>query len=177
VIDSAGTPWLSFGSFWSGIKLVKLNAACTAPSEPQEWYDIAARPPEPCAPDTLAGNSAIEAPFIFKKNGYYYLFVSWDFCCRAEKSNYKMMVGRSRTVTGPYLDKSGRNMRLNGGTLLLEGDKNWYGVGHNATYAFDGKDYLIFHAYDAHDKGRSKLRIEELQWDNDDWPVVGGKKQ
>ena len=177
VIDSAGTPWLSFGSFWSGIKLVKLNATCTAPAEPQEWVGIAARPPDPCAPDTTAGNSAIEAPFIFKKNGYYYLFVSWDFCCRAEKSNYKMMVGRSKTVTGPYLDKSDRNMRLNGGTLLLEGDKNWYGVGHNATCTFDGKDYLIFHAYDAHDKGRPKLRIEELQWDKDAWPVVGGEKQ
>jgi arabinan endo-1,5-alpha-L-arabinosidase len=56
--------------------------------------------------------------------------------------------------------------------LFLQGDKNWYGVGHKAVCTFDGKDYLIFHGYDAADRGRSKLRIEELKWDNDGWPTV-----
>jgi arabinan endo-1,5-alpha-L-arabinosidase len=55
---------------------------------------------------------------------------------------------------------------------VLEGDKDWFGVGHNGAYTFDGKDYLIFHGYDAHDKGKSKLRIEEMQWDKEGWPVV-----
>ena len=172
IIDSSGTPWLSFGSFWNGIKLVKLNQEGSAPAEPQEWYTIAARPRDPSIPDADAGNAAIEAPFIFKKNGYYYLFVSWDYCCRAEKSTYKVVVGRSKKLTGPYYDKAGTDMRLNGGTLLLEGDKDWYGAGHNATASFDGKDYLIFHAYDAHENGRSKLRIKQLHWDKDGWPEI-----
>jgi arabinan endo-1,5-alpha-L-arabinosidase len=175
VVDDAGTPWLSFGSFWNGIKLMRLDAGLTKPAGPPEWYTIAARPRDPSTPDTAAGNAAIEAPFIFKKNGYYYLFVSWDYCCRAEKSTYKVVLGRSKKVTGPYYDKAGIDMRLNGGTLLLEGDKDWYGAGHNAVYTFGGRDYIIFHAYDAHDKGRSKLRIEELHWDKDGWPVMPAK--
>jgi arabinan endo-1,5-alpha-L-arabinosidase len=173
IIDSAGTPWLSFGSFWNGIKLVRLNPEGTAPAGPQEWYTIAARPRDPATPDSSAGNAAIEAPFIFKKNGYYYLFVSWDYCCRAEKSTYKVVVGRSKKLAGPYYDKAGTDMRLNGGTLLLEGDKDWYGAGHNAVYSSDGKEFIVFHAYDAHDKGRSKLRIKLLYWDRDAWPVIG----
>jgi arabinan endo-1,5-alpha-L-arabinosidase len=172
VVDDNNTPWLAFGSFWNGIKLVKLSPDMLSVAEPEEWYTIAARPRDFGLADTLAGNAAIEAPFIFKKNGYYYLFVSWDYCCRAEKSTYKMVIGRSKSVTGPYFDKKGVDMKFNGGTLLLEGDKNWYGVGHNGAYTFDGKDYLIFHGYDAADKGRSKLRIEIMQWDKDGWPVV-----
>jgi arabinan endo-1,5-alpha-L-arabinosidase len=171
-VDDNGTPWLAFGSFWNGIKLVKLSPDMLTVAQPEEWYTIAARPRDFGLADTLAGNAAIEAPFIFKKNGYYYLFVSWDYCCRAEKSTYKMVIGRSKSITGPYFDKKGVDMKYNGGTLVLEGDKNWYGVGHNGAYTFDGKDYLIFHGYDAADKGRSKLRIETMQWDKDGWPIV-----
>ena len=123
--------------------------------------------------DTVPGDGAIEGPFIFKKDNYYYLFVSFDYCCRGEKSNYKMMVGRSEKVQGPYVDKDGTPMNLGGGSLVLEGDKNWYGVGHNAVVSFDGTDYLVFHAYDASDSGKSKLRIEVLGWDKGGWPYVG----
>ena len=172
VTDDAGVSWLAFGSFWEGIKLVRLNAGLDSVARPEEWYTIASRPRDFATPDTAAGNAAIEAPFVFKKNGYYYLFVSWDYCCRAEKSTYKMVIGRSKNVSGPYYDRHGVDMRLGGGTLLLEGDKDWYGVGHNGTYTIDGKDWLIFHGYDAHDKGRSKLRVEELHWDEDGWPVM-----
>ena len=172
VMDDNNSPWLAFGSFWNGIKLVKLAADLLSVAEPEQWYTIAARPRGANIPDTSAGNAAIEAPFIFKKNGYYYLFVSWDYCCRAEKSTYKIVMGRSKNVTGPYYDKNGVDMKFNGGTILLEGDKHWYGAGHNGAYTFDGKDYLIFHGYDAADKGRSKLRIETLQWDKEGWPYM-----
>ena len=84
-----------------------------------------------------------------------------------------MMVGRSAKIEGPYVDKDGVPMNLGGGSLLLEGNKEWYGVGHNATVSFDGTDYLVFHGYDAADNGRSKLRIEKLTWING-WPVVQG---
>jgi arabinan endo-1,5-alpha-L-arabinosidase len=170
-MDETGTPWLAFGSFWNGIKLVRLNDRLDSVAQPEQWYTIASRPKDPALADSLAGNGAIEAPFIFRKNGWYYLFVSFDYCCRGEKSTYKMMVGRSEKIQGPYLDREGKPMLQGGGSLVMEGDKNWYGVGHNAVVSDPGGDLLIFHAYDANDKGRSKLRIEKLDWSNE-WPVV-----
>jgi arabinan endo-1,5-alpha-L-arabinosidase len=171
VVDGTGTPWLAFGSFWSGIKLVKLSDDRRSLAQPEQWYTIAARPGNPAIPDTAAGDAAIEAPFIFSRKGYYYLFVSFDYCCRGEKSSYKMMVGRSKEVQGPYLDRDGTPMIMGGGSLVLEGGPEWYGVGHNAVVSAADGDWLVFHGYDAKDKGRSKLRMEKLGW-IDDWPVV-----
>jgi len=172
VEDESGNSWLAFGSFWNGIKLVKLDKSLSVVAEPQEWYTIASRPRDFTIADSLAGNGAIEAPFIFRKSGYYYLFVSWDYCCRAEKSDYKLVVGRSKHIQGPYLDKSGKTMSQNGGSLLLEGDKSWYGVGHNAVYTFDNQDYMIFHGYEVKSHGMPKLRIEKLDWDAYGWPLI-----
>lgn len=172
IMDENNIPWLAFGSFWNGMKLVKLDSTLTAVAEPQEWYTVAARKRDYILPDSVADDAAIEAPFIYRHGKYFYLFVSFDYCCRGEKSTYKMMVGRSEKVTGPYADKDGVPMNLGGGSTVLEGDKNWHGVGHNAVAGFNGTDYLIFHGYDATDNGRSKLRIEKIAWVND-WPVVG----
>jgi arabinan endo-1,5-alpha-L-arabinosidase len=172
VFDENNTPWLTFGSFWEGMKLVKLNNDLASVAQPEVWYTIARRPRDFNTPDTSAGNAAIEGPFIFKKDNRYYLFVSWDYCCRGERSDYKVVVGRSDKVTGPYLDKNGVDLAKNGGTLVVEGDnKEWYGAGHNSAYTFNGKDYLIYHGYDAKDRGRSKLIINEIKW-VDGWPTV-----
>lgn len=172
ILDEEGQPWLSFGSFWNGLKLVKLNQALSGPAQPEEWYTIAARARDWQTPDSVAGKAAIEAPFIFKKDDYYYLFVSIDYCCRGEESTYKMAVGRSKELTGPYLDRQGTPMRSGGGTVLLEGGKDWHGVGHNSVYTFDDTDYLVFHGYDASEKGKPRLRIEKLQWDSQGWPLI-----
>jgi len=171
VIDENNTPWLSFGSFWNGMKMVKLNSDLISIAQPQEWYTIARRERSFDTEDTSAGSASIEAPFVFKKNGYYYLFVSWDYCCRGEDSTYKVVVGRSEKATGPYIDKDGKPLNSGGGTLFIEGNKNWNGIGHNSAYTFDGKDYYISHGYDANDEGRSKLIIKEISWSNE-WPVI-----
>lgn len=175
VVDDAGDPWLTFGSFWTGIKLVRLADDRLSVARPEQWRTIAGRHrywklDDADAGDTLS--SAIEAPFIFEKDGTYYLFVSWDRCCAGPNSTYKIVVGRSDRVTGPYLDRAGEDMRLGGGTLVVKGDSAWAGVGHNAAYTFDGTDYLVFHGYDLSDRGRSKLWIEEIEWDEDGWPHV-----
>ena len=172
ILAADGTPWMSFGSFWSGLKLVKLAPSLTALAEPQEWHSIAKRERSVLVDDAQAGPAEIEAPFIFHKGDYYYLFASWDKCCRGKDSTYKMVVGRSKELTGPYLDKTGRDMAAGGGSLLLAGNKDWAGVGHNSTYTFDGKDYLIFHAYENADHGLQKLKIAEIKWDENLWPVV-----
>ena len=86
--------------------------------------EIAARP----SPGQK-GDGAIEGTFIYKHGVYYYLFASIGYCCRGPLSTYRMVYGRSRSVTGPYVDADGLPMLEGGGTLLLKGDNNWYGVG------------------------------------------------
>lgn len=171
-LDDKGAPWLVFGSFWDGMKLVKLDSTFSKPAVPEKWVTVARRSRTEFMHDTLAGNAAIEAPFLFRKGKYYYLFVSFDYCCRGEKSTYKMMVGRSENIEGPYFDKEKKRMDEGGGSLVLEGNKRWNGVGHNAVCHFGGKEYLVFHAYDGKDNGRSKLKIMPLTWDENGWPVT-----
>lgn len=198
--DEDGDPWLTFGSHWMGIKLVKLEDDLkTIAMTPggNEWYTIAERHRywklderdagdsanpeldyEELYPDAIfnlnrqSESGAIEAPFIFRKNGWYYLFVSWDRCCRGEDSTYKVVVGRSKEITGPYLDKMDQDMNHGGGSLVVKGNENYSAIGHNSVYTFDGTDVLVAHAYDLNNQGRPKLVIAELEWDEDGWPVV-----
>ncbi len=98
-IDADGKAWLAFGSFWSGIKMVRIDIETGKPSiEDTTVYSLAQRPMPP---------DAIEAPFIVRKGDYYYLFVSFDACCRGADSTYRVMVGRSESITGPYVDRDG----------------------------------------------------------------------
>ncbi len=174
VEDDEGTPWMSFGSFWGGLKLVKLDDDMVRLAEPQEWYTIAKRPGRDTNNDADPGEGAIEAPYIFKKNGYYYLFVSFDKCCRGMDSTYNIRVGRSKNVEGPYVDKDGKSLNDGGGTLVLGGNDDWVALGHNAAYTFDGKDYLVFHAYETADNALQKLRILPIHW-QDNWPEVNAE--
>ncbi len=171
-MDENNDAWLTFGSFWDGIKQVKLTDSLDVISEPESWYTVARRMRDFKYDDIEAGNAAIEAPFIFKKNHYYYLFVSFDYCCRGINSTYKIMVGRSEKINGPYIDRDGVEMNQGGGTLVVGGNESWPGVGHNSTYTFDGIDYIIFHGYDASDNGKPKLLIRKITWDEEGWPIV-----
>ena len=185
VIDDKGQAWLDFGSFWGGIKLVKLDKSMTKVDPSQEMLSLCYRPkgskpsfdeenpdldPKQIVADT--GTGAVEAPFIFKKDGWYYLFVSYDVCCRGAESTYKVVVGRSKDVTGPYVDKKGVSMMEGGGHVVVTGNAKYAGAGHSATVSFNGKDYLFFHAYDTEDAGRSHLIIREINWDKQGWPTV-----
>lgn len=181
IVDQKGNPYLAFGSFWDGLKLVKLAPDATKVAEDiRQIPTIASRKSNPklANPPSVdnnpvdAGGNAIEAPFIFRKGKYFYLFASIDYCCKGVKSTYKMIYGRSKKVTGPYIDQSGKPMATGGGTILLQGDENWYGVGHNALANFNGFDYLVFHGYDAHDGGKPKLNIRKLNWTPDGWPEI-----
>lgn len=176
IFDEDNTPYLSFGSFWSGLKLVKLNKDLTTIAEPQEWHTIAKRERSFKLDDTDPGDAALEAPFIFKKDGYYYLFVSFDLCCRGKDSTYKVVVGRSTKLTGPYQDENGISMNQGGGKLLIQGNSNWFGAGHNSVYSFDGKDYIFYHAYDAHKNGFPVGQKSELIWING-WPSLANPLQ
>jgi arabinan endo-1,5-alpha-L-arabinosidase len=160
ILDEAGTPWLAFGSFWDGIEMIRLNLA--GEREGDVLIALASR-----------GGGSIEAPFIVRRCGYYYLFVSFGACCRGADSTYNINVGRSSSLFGPYADREGRPMLEGGGTLLLQGGGDWVGPGHNAVL-FDGtRAYNVYHAYAA-SNGASQLRISELVWDAEGWPISGG---
>lgn len=171
VLDEKGTAWMSFGSFWGGMKMVKLHDNLLEIHPDKQWNTLARRKRSFEYDDTKAGDAAIEAPFIYKRNGYYYLFVSWDLCCRGPKSTYKVVVGRSKNLQGPYVDKDGVAMNDGGGTLVVEGNKDWYGIGHNSVYDFDGKTYYFSHAYDASIDGKPVLKVIPLEFSSDDWPI------
>lgn len=175
IVDEQGTGWMSFGSFWGGLKLFKLNDRWTAPAEPPEWHSLAKRERSVLVNDEEPEPAAIEAPFIFKKGDDYFLFVSWDYCCRGKNSTYRIMVGRAKDFRGPYVDRSGKKLSEGGGTLVLDGTAAWPGVGHNSAYTFDGKDYLVLHAYETADKYLQKLKVLDMKWDQDGWPTVDPK--
>jgi arabinan endo-1,5-alpha-L-arabinosidase len=163
--DENGGHWLVWGSFWGGIKLHKLDQQTgKLSSEDTTMYSLASR--RPLQPP------AIEAPVIVRRGGFYYLFVSFDRCCRGAESTYKIMVGRSRKIIGPYAGRDGKPMMEGGGTLLMEGSERWRGPGGQHVLLQPEGDLLVFHAYDAK-TGRPSLHISRLVWDEEGWPKAG----
>ena len=173
VLDENGQPWLSFGSFWGGIKMRRIDLATGKLSVADSTlYSLAARakpenaePPKPGLPPDW---EAIEAPFIIRHEGYYYLFVSFDLCCRGTHSSYRTMVGRSAKVTGPYVDEHGTPLLQGGGTQLLTANQRWLGPGGESLLQRPEGDIIVYHAYDAA-TGKPALHISTIAW-VDGWP-------
>jgi len=123
----------------------------------------------------LAWASQIEAPVLFYHCGYYYLFVTWGLCCPGEgrtvdQLTYRVAVGRSTNILGPYVDKNGTSMISGGGTLVVQGDDvTWAAAGHSDVMVSGNKVYHTYHAY-AQSNGAASLRIVELQFDSAGWP-------
>jgi len=157
-VDPAGRWWLSLGSFWSGIKQVQLNAS-TGKRLDTTIRSIAGR-----------GGGAIEAPFLFHHGSYYYLYVSFDLCCKGAASTYRIMVGRSTSVTGPFVDKNGTAMTGGGGSEILAGHGSVHGPGGQSVFTDTDADVLVYHYYA--DNGTAKLGINLLGYDASGWPYV-----
>jgi arabinan endo-1,5-alpha-L-arabinosidase len=157
VTDAQGRVWMSFGSFWSGIKLIEINPA-TGLRSGTAMHSIASR------------SAGIEAPDIVHRGGYYYQFVSFDACCKGAQSTYRVAVGRSTSITGPYVDRSGTRMTSGGGTEVLAGRGSIHGPGHSAVLADTDGDVLFYHYYT--DSGAPQLGINRLGWDAAGWPYV-----
>ena len=126
---------------------------------------------------TQVAGTAFEGAMVYKRKGYYYLFASVGTCCEGAKSTYHTVVGRSKKLAGPYVDRQGGRMLDNHYETVIKGNDRWKGPGHNSEIITDkeGDTWLLYHAYDAQDpeKGRVML-LDKLLWDEEGWPYVEG---
>jgi arabinan endo-1,5-alpha-L-arabinosidase len=157
--DENGTPWMSFGSFWTGLQLVELEWPTGLRVDAGEPLTIA---------DRKAPPNAIEAPYILPHDGKYYLFFSRDFCCQGLESTYNIAVGRAERISGPYVDAEGKELLDGGGTPLLASDGGRVGPGGQSVSG----NTLAFHYYAEELDGAFRLGLRELQWE-DGWPSAG----
>jgi arabinan endo-1,5-alpha-L-arabinosidase len=159
VVDAAGKWWLTFGSFGNGIKMISINPS-TGLRSGSNMVDLAAR----------GSSGAIEAPVIVRHDNYYYLWVSFDYCCKAAASTYNIRVGRSTNIQGPYLDRNGVAMTQGGGSVVMATHGAIRGPGHNTVFTDTDGDVLVYHYYRQSD-GEAQLGINLLRYDNG-WPVA-----
>lgn len=150
--------WLTLGSFGTGIYQLPINPS-TGLASSTSLNHLAQR----------GGDASIEGASIFKHGSYYYLFVAFDLCCKGASSTYRIMVGRSSSPNGGFVDKAGVSMLNGGGTEILAGHGNYHGPGGQGVLSDVDGDLLVYHYYDA--AGTAKLGVNKLSWSGD-WPTV-----
>lgn len=165
--EENGKRYLFWGSFY-GIFMTELTA------DGMSVKDMSRK-------TKVAGNS-FEATYIHKRGSYYYLFASTGACCEGMNSSYKVVVGRSMQLEGPYLDKNGVNMKNFDGwnapgyqPIVLGGDDMFAGPGHNSRIITDdnGVDWMLYHSYIDNGGTQRNLMLDKVEWDNQGWPVMG----
>lgn len=123
----------------------------------------------------VAGNW-FEAVYLYKKNGYYYMFASIGSCCEGAKSTYETVVGRSKSLFGPYVNRAGQRMLDNKFEYFIRKNGRFVGNGHNSAIMTDdeGKEWMLYHGYDTEDPNGRRLFLDEVKWTTDGWPYVQG---
>ena len=166
LVDDDDSVWMIFGSYSSGIIVTEINPATGLRMNPGS-FEVS----------LLANNtgnrgwgSSIEGAFAYKHDGMYYLFVNYGGCCSGVDSTYNIRVGRSTSVTGPYFDKNGVDMRDGGGTMLLESSGRFVGPGHPGIFNDGETEWFSYHYY-TWDLW-SELGLTRISWDDDGWPVL-----
>jgi arabinan endo-1,5-alpha-L-arabinosidase len=156
---TTGRLWLTYGTYFGFIRIVELDPKTGKRVEGNEPVNIAID---------------CEATDLMYRNGWYYLLGTHGTCCDGPNSTYNIVVGRSRNVTGPYLDNMGRDMLKGGGKMVIAAGDRKTGPGHFGRYIEDdGVEKMSFHYEADFDQGgRSVLAIRPLLWKND-WPVAG----
>ena len=156
---TTGRLWLSYGTYFGFIRMVELDPATGKRIEGNEPVNVAID---------------CEATDLIYRNGWYYLLGTHGTCCDGPNSTYNIVVGRSRNVTGPYVDNMGRDMMKGGGKMVIAANNGKTGPGHFGRYIVDdGVEKMSFHYEADYERGgRSVLAIRPLLWKND-WPVAG----
>jgi len=168
---TGGGPTLTFGSFWGGIHSIPLDATTGAPPAGAAPVAVASR----AAPD------AIEGAFLVPRRGKWWLFASYDFCCRGTASTYNVRAGRGDAPAGPFFGRDGTPMLgAGGGTPLVRGGHGWAAGGGESVLATTVSDdspvsTMVMHAYDGV-SGDPYVQLVNITWDDatDGWPTVPG---
>ena len=156
---TTGRLWASYGTYFGTIRLIELD--------PTTGYRVSGNKEKDIAIDC-------EATDLIYRNGWYYLIGTHGTCCDGVNSTYNIVVGRSRSVEGPYLDNVGRDMFHGGGRMVVAAGDRKAGAGHfGRTILDEGVEITSFHWEADFDMGgRSTLAIRPLLWKND-WPYAG----
>lgn len=158
-IEDAGKKYLFWGSFSGiyGAELADDGLALKPGSKP-----------------TMIAGTFMEATYIHRRGGYYYLFGSAGTCCEGNKSTYHITVGRSKSLFGPYVDREGGPLITNNYETVLAADGDVAGPGHNAEIVTDdeGRDYILYHGVRRADNNSHRLvYMNRIDWQNG-WPIV-----
>ena len=156
--DANSNLWLTYGSYFGGIRITQLDATTGKPLNLSSQYAVA--------------NGDVEASYVAYNGGYYYLFVNRGTCCQGVSSTYHILVGRATSPGGPYLDQSGTDLNAGGGTLLLGSAGRFVGPGHTGIFTENGTTFFSHHYYDGYDSGTPKLGLARLTWGPTGWPAV-----
>lgn len=156
---TTGRLWVSYGTYFGNIRLIELDPKTGERMKGNEPLDIAID---------------CEATDLLYRNGWYYLLGTHGTCCDGVNSTYNIVVGRSRSVTGPYIDNVGRDMFHGGGKMVIAAGDRVVGPGHfGRTVIDEGVEVMSCHyEADFDQSGRSVLGLRPLLWKND-WPVAG----
>ena len=169
--DADGNYWMVFGSWGTGIKMIKLDPKTgKRASDDNTLYELASR-----------SGKGEEGPSLIEHDGKYFLFTAWDVCCsmgsasEIEKDTYHTRVGRADKITGPYLDKGGVNMMKAGGTVVLERYGRYYGPGGGEAFKDLNRIRFVHHYYDREAAyiGAPTLHVRDVVFNEENWPEMG----
>lgn len=163
-VDKDRKVWLVYGSYKAGLRMVELD---------RKTGKLKSESPTVVVLTKALG----EGVFIIKGPAYYYIFASRGRCCAGMESTYQIVMGRSKKVTGPYLDKEGKSWVDNNYAVLLAGDSTAPGKGHNGFFTEGDTTFIVYHAYTRAAKGESLLNIKPLYIDEEGWPTMDAAKK
>ena len=159
ISEKNGRAWLFYGSYKAGLRAVELDPVTgKLLNDPPSLYTIT--------------KALGEGVYVIKSPEYYYIFASRGRCCAGLQSTYQMVIGRSKTITGPYLNKEGLSWVDNNYSVFLAGDSTEPGRGHNGFYTEGDSTFIVYHAYTRAAKGASLLNIKPLYIEKDGWPTI-----
>lgn len=186
-----GKIWMVYGSFnEQGIVVTEIDSLSGKPKTTAGNLPGTSIANSWTGPQSSSYGEGEGASMIYR-NGYYYLFYNKGGCCAGIASTYYMVMGRSASPKGPFLDKSGKALKLtgqpSGGTIVLKHDNSrgtddrYFGPGHFGLFSENGVDFVTFHYYDpngfypnpaVNNQGGPTLGLAKLVWGEDGWPVV-----
>ena len=158
---TTGRLWATYGTYWGSIRLIELD--------PKTGERVKGNVEQDVAIDC-------EATDLIYRDGWYYLLGTHGTCCDGVNSTYNIIVGRSKSVTGPYYDNVGRDMLKGGGRMVINAGDRVTGPGHfGRTVIDEGVEIMSCHYEADFDmSGRSVLGIRPLLWKNG-WPYAGDR--